>query len=100
LQEEFVANYIARVELIDAENEEDFEKLDAALEHRGFSAQVRDDKDVAFWLPSGTYVLQNSTMELTAVRDAATAGAEETGFEFALVVANFEDAEWAGLEQA
>ena len=92
-------NFIIRVELIDANNEEDFEKLDAAMEERGLSPQIHDDNNVAFWLPTGTYAAQNSTMALAAVRDAAVAAAGESGFDFALVLADFADCEWVGLEQ-
>jgi hypothetical protein len=93
-----VANYIARVELLDAENDEDFEKLDNALEQRGFLSQIQDDNHAVFWLPTGAYVIQNTDMTLTAARDSAIAAAEETGFEFSLIVAEFENAEWSGLQ--
>lgn len=92
-------NFIIRVELIDANDEQDLEKLDASMEERGFSPQIHDDNHVAFWLPPGTYAAQNSMMELAAVRDATVAAAGESGLEFVLVVANFENCEWVGLEQ-
>lgn len=94
-----MANYIARVELINEVNEEDLERLDNALEQRGFLSQIQDDNSVVFWLPTGTYVLQNTNITLTAARETAVAAGEATGLEFSLIVADFENSEWAGLEQ-
>ena len=38
-----MANYIAIIELHGAENEEDFQKLDAAMKERQFFPQILDD---------------------------------------------------------
>jgi hypothetical protein len=55
-----MANYIGIIELHDAETEEDFEQLDAAMEERQFLPQIRDDDGKVYWLPTGSYTIQNT----------------------------------------
>jgi len=43
-----MANYIAIIELHGAENEEDFQHLDAAMKERQFFPQIRDDDGEAY----------------------------------------------------
>jgi hypothetical protein len=43
-----MANYIAIIELHDAENEEDFQQLDTATGERQFLPQIRDDDGKAY----------------------------------------------------
>jgi len=93
-----MADYLARVELHDAEEEEDYEKLDEAMEKRGFVQTIQADDGTAYQLPDTTYVVQNSNMTATAAHDAAVAAAQETGFEFGLIVVEFASSEWTNLE--
>jgi hypothetical protein len=92
-----MANYIAIIELNGAENEEDFEQLDAPMGERQFSTQVRDDDGKAYWLPNGSYAIQNTEMALNAAHDAAVAAAGESGFEFGVIVTGFDECEWTNL---
>jgi hypothetical protein len=92
-----MANYIAIIELHEAGSEEDFEHLDAAMQERQFSPQVRDDEGKAYWLPSGSYAIQNTDMVLKAAHDAAVGAAGESGFEFSIIVMSFEECEWTNL---
>lgn len=92
-----MANYIAIVELHDAENQEDFEQLDSAMQERRFLPQIQDDNGNAYWLPTGSYAIQNTDMVLKAVHDAAVAAASESGFEFSVMVTSFEECEWTNL---
>jgi hypothetical protein len=94
---ERMANYIAIMELHDAENEGDFQQLDAAMQERQFSPQIRDDAGKAYWLPSGSYAIQNTDMVLKAAHDAAVGAAGESGFEFSIIVTSFEECEWTNL---
>jgi|SRR5580692_8874323 hypothetical protein len=92
-----MANYIAIIELHDAENEGDFQQLDAAMQERRFLPQIRDDDGKAYWLPAGSYAIQNTDMVLRAAHDAAVAAAGESGFEFSVIVTDFDECEWANL---
>jgi hypothetical protein len=93
-----VPNYLARVELYDATNDEDYDKLHAAMEERGFLLQIRGDDGSVYWLPAGTYVAQDTDMTLSAAHDAAVAAAGQTGFEYSVMVAEFENTQWTNLE--
>ena|ERR1700751_696523 len=88
-----MANYIAIIELHGAENEEDFQQLDAAMKEREFFSQIRDDD----WLPTGSYAIQNTDMVLKAAHDAAVGAASESGFEFSIIVTGFDECEWTNL---
>ena len=92
-----MANYIAIIELPGAENEEDFQQLDAAMKERQFFPQIRDDDGDAYWLPTGSYAIQNTDMVLKAAHDAAVGAAAESGFEFSIVVTGFDECEWTNL---
>jgi hypothetical protein len=92
-----MANYIAVIELHDAENEEDFEQLDSAMAERQFSPQIRDDEGKACWLPRGSYVIQNTDMVLKTAHDTVVGAAGETGFEFSIMVTSFDECEWTNL---
>lgn len=92
-----MANYIAIIELHDAENEEDFQQLDTAMGERQFLPQIRDDDGKAYWLPTGTYAIQNTDMTLKAAHDTAVVAAGESGFEFSVIVTDFDDCEWTNL---
>jgi hypothetical protein len=92
-----MANYIAIIELHDAENEDDFQQLDAAMAERQFFPQIRDDNGKAYWLPTGSYAIQNTDMVLKAAHDAADAAAGESGSEFSVIVTGFNECEWTNL---
>jgi hypothetical protein len=92
-----MANYIAIIELHDAEDEDDFQELDAAMVERNFFPQIRDDDGKAYWLPSGSYAMQNTDMALKAAHDTAVAAAGESGFEFSVMVTGFDECEWTNL---
>lgn len=92
-----MSDYLARVEL-NATTEEEFEQLHEAMEKRGFFRTIQDDNGAAYHLPDETYVIQNTNMTSTAAHDAAIAAAQETGFEFVLIVVEFLNAEWTNLE--
>ena len=92
-----MANYIAVIELHGAENEEDFQQLDVAMRERQFFPQIRDDGGEAYWLPVGSYAIQNTDMVLKAAHDAAVGAAGESGFEFSLIVTSFDECEWTNL---
>ena len=92
-----MANYIAIIELHGAENEEDFQQLDAAMKERQFFPQIRDDDGEAYWLPTGSYAIQNTDMVLRAAHDAAVGAASESGYEFSIIVTGFDECEWTNL---
>jgi hypothetical protein len=92
-----MANYIAIIEIHDADNEDDFRQLDAAMQERQFSPQIRDDDGKAYWLPTGSYAIQNTDMMLKAAHDAAVGAAGESGFEFSVLVTAFDECEWTNL---
>jgi len=94
---DLMANYIAIIELHDTGTEEDFQQLDAAMEERQFFPQIRDDDGKAYWLPAGSYAIQNTDMVLKAAHDAAVGAAGETGFEFSIMMASFDECEWTNL---
>ena len=92
-------NYLARVELHDIEEEEeDYELLHTAMEQRGLLRQIQGDDDVPYELPHATCVTQNTDITLTAAQDLAKAAAEETEFEYSLIVVEFDNTLWTNLE--
>jgi hypothetical protein len=94
-----VSNYLARVELYDATEDEDYDKLHAAMEERGFLLQIKADDGTFYWLPDGTFVIQDTDMTLAAAHDAAVAAAGQTGLEFSVMLVEFENTQWTNLEQ-
>lgn len=93
-----MANYLARVELHDATEEEDYEELHAAMEGRGYLRQIQSDDGIVNQLPDATYVMQNTDVTLAVAHFAAVEAAEETGFEYSLIVVDFADWLATGLE--
>ena len=92
-------NYLARVELYEAFEEEDYDKLHAAMEERGFLLQIKADDGRVYWLPTGTYAVQDTNMTLSVAHDAAVAAAGQTGFEYSVIVVEFENTQWTNLEE-
>jgi hypothetical protein len=93
-----VPSYLARVELYENAEDEDYDKLIAALEERGFLLQVKADDGRFYWLPGGIFVIQDTDMTLAAAHDAAVAAAGESGFEFSVMVVEFGNTQWTNLE--
>jgi hypothetical protein len=94
-----VSSYLARVELHETAEDDDYDQLIAALEERGFLLQLKADDGTFYWLPGGTFVIQDTDMTLAAAHDAAVAAAVQTGFEFGVMVVEFENTQWTNLEQ-
>ena len=94
-----MSSYLARVELYEATEEEDYDKLHAAMEERGFLLQIKADDGTFYWLPGGTFVIQDTDMTLAAAHDAAAAAGEQSGFAFSVMVVEFENTQWTNLEQ-
>jgi hypothetical protein len=97
-----VPNYIVRAELFDAADDaaEDqaYEQLYGAMQERGFLNQIQSDEGTAFELPTATFILQNTDMTLTTAHDTAAAAAQQTGLPYALIVAEFEETQFSGLQ--
>ena len=91
-------NYLALAELHDVEEEGDYERLHTAMERRGLLRQIQGDDGVPYALPNATYVMQNTDITLTAAQDLAKAAAEETEFEYSLIVVEFDNTLWTNLE--
>ena len=96
-----MANYIARVELHGATDEEDYEELHENMEQRGYSRTILGGDGIRYQLPDATYVMENvDDVSLDQAHAAAVEAAGETGFEFSLIVADWNDAKFTNLEPA
>jgi hypothetical protein len=73
-----MANYLARVELHNAKYE-DYETLHEAMRQRGFVRTIAANDGKKYQLPTGTYVVENTTATLEQAYSAAQAAATETG---------------------
>jgi hypothetical protein len=97
-----VPNYIVRAELFDAADpaaeDQAYEQLYDAMQARGFVDQVQSDDGTAFELPTATFVIQNTDMTTTAAHDAAAAAAQQTGLPYGIIVAEFEETQFSGLQ--
>jgi hypothetical protein len=93
-------DYLARVDLYDVTEDEDYDKLHTAMEQRGFLRQIQDDNGVWYILPGATYVIEGTDMTMAAAHDAVVAAATQTGFEFSLIVVEFANSVWTNLEPA
>jgi len=91
-----MANYIARVELHSA-TYEDYESLHASMQTRGYSRTIAADNGVVYKLPTGTYVVRNTNVEIDVARNAAVAAAQATGKSSSVIVADWTRASWEGL---
>jgi hypothetical protein len=94
-----VSSYLARVELYEAIEEEDYDKLHAAMQEHGFLLQIKADDGAVYWLPEGTFVIQDTDMTLAAAHEAAVAAVGQTDLEFSVMVVEFGDTQWTNLEQ-
>ncbi len=91
-----MANFIARVELHTA-TYEDYERLHASMQARGYSRTIAGDNGTVYKLPTGTYVARNTNVAIEVARNAAVAAAQETGKSSAVIVADWTQASWQGL---
>ncbi|MGA2257659.1 MAG: hypothetical protein ABSG53_23610 [Thermoguttaceae bacterium] len=94
-----MANYIARTELHSA-TWDDYEKLHASMQRRGYSRTIKGDNGVTYQLPTGTYVAVNTNVTLGTALDAAVEAAGETGRSSSVIVTDWTSAQWKGLPKA
>jgi hypothetical protein len=93
-------NYIARVALHDADEEKDYEKLRANMEAHGFLRIILGRDSRVYQLPTGTYVLENTDVTLGFAYQEAKEAAGATGFEYSLIVADWNLAKFTNLVRA
>lgn len=93
-----MAQFTVRVELHDAKRE-DYERLHAEMEGKGFSRLIKADNGTTYHLPWAEY---DGTGDLTRsqVRDVARAAANSTGKRNAILVTESNGRSWVGLEEA
>jgi hypothetical protein len=91
-----MANYIARVELHRADND-DYEQLHTSMANKGYSRTIRSDDGKDYQLPTGTYVVSNTNVTIDTALNAAKAAANETGKSSSIIVADWTKASWNGL---
>jgi hypothetical protein len=89
-------NYIARVELHTA-SYDDYEQLHVSMANRGYDRTITGGDGRTYQLPTGTYVARDVNATLQTAQDAAKAAAGETGRKYWVIVANWDQAQWAGL---
>jgi hypothetical protein len=92
-----MANYLARVELHKATND-DYETLHEAMKRRGFTRIIVSNERKKYRLPTGTYVVEGTSATLEQADNAATAAAAETGKTYWEIVVDWTSARFA-LEQ-
>ena len=90
-----MASYLARVELHGAKDEEDYEELRTAMEKRGFVRQIKGDDGISYLLPTGTYVLENTSVMLVVAYNGAAWAADTTGFAYNVIVVDWSAARFA-----
>jgi hypothetical protein len=93
-----MANYLARVELHKATND-DYETLHGAMKKRGFTRIIVSNEGKKYRLPTGTYVVEGTNATLEQAYTATTAAAAETGKTYWTIVVDWASARFA-LEQA
>jgi len=91
-----MANYMARIELREAASE-DYERLDAAMQRRGYLRTMPGEDGASYQLPTGTYYVTGSSAILEVALRAAVDAAEETGKAAAVMVTDWRSARWSGL---
>jgi hypothetical protein len=94
----FMAQFTVRVELHDGKWE-DYEKLHAEMEGKGFSRLIKGDDGKTYHLPWAEY---NGAGNLTnsQVRDIARTAAHSTGKQNAILVTKSNGRSWVGLQEA
>jgi hypothetical protein len=91
-----MANYMARVELLEA-GSEDYERLDAAMRQRGYLQTMPGEDGASYRFPSGTYYVTESSAMLEVALRAAVDAAKEAGKQAAVLVTDWRVARWIGL---
>jgi len=91
-----MANYMARIELRDA-TPEDYERLDAAMQRRGYLRMMPGEDGASYQLPTGTYYVTGSSAMLEVALRAAVDAAQEAGKQAAVMVTDWRSAQWSGL---
>jgi hypothetical protein len=81
-----MANYIARVELHDADYD-DYETLHAEMEQRGYARTIVGSDGVTYQLPTGTYVMRNTNLSLQDALNRAYEAANATGKTSSIIAA-------------
>jgi hypothetical protein len=90
--------FMVRVALHDAETPEQYERLDAAMQKKGFSQELTGKK-AAYQLPCGEYWYSgNSTA--SEVRMVAAAAAEKTGQGFGIIAVKVDGWSVMGLKKS
>lgn len=93
-----MSQFTVRVELHEAKWE-DYERLHAEMEGKGFSRLIKADDGKTYHLPWAEY---NGAADLTnsQVRDIARSAANSTGKRNAVLVTESNGRTWVGLEEA
>ncbi len=91
-----MANFLARVEL-HAATYADYEVLHASMSRRGFLRRITADDGRNYQLPTGTYVVMNTTSTLQNALTAANTAASETRKQSWVFVAEWSSASWMNL---
>jgi hypothetical protein len=94
-----MANYIARVELHDADYD-DYETLHAEMEQRGYSRTIVGGDGITYHLPTGTYVMRDTNRTLQDAINRATEAANATRKTSSIIVADWTSAMFRGLTAA
>jgi len=92
-----MANYLARIEL-DGASPEDYQRLQAGMQQRGYRREITGEDGVVYQLPAGTYYVTESSAVLSVALHAAVDAANETGMRAAVFVTDWHAVQWAGLE--
>jgi len=90
-----VTDYLVRVELHGA-NYSHYELLHKAMAAKGFSRSIRGNDGKNYALPTAEHVI-SSTGDGAAVRAAADSAAAATGLAHGVLVVNYSEAWWQGL---
>jgi hypothetical protein len=91
-----MSNYIARVELHSA-TYDDYERLHYVMSQHGFARMIRGSDGKDYHLPTGTYVMRNTSVSRSDALDRAGTAAGQTGKKSSIIVADWESATWRGL---
>lgn len=92
-----MANYMATIELRDGKPG-DYERLDTAMQRRGFLRLMPGEDGTSYKLPAGTYYVPESSAMLEVALRAAVDAAKEAGVEAGVLVTDWRSARWSGLE--
>ena len=95
-----MAQFITRVELYGAKGE-DYIRLDAAMEGRGFKRTIVLEDDSVCLLPTAEYLLLSSSLTTQQVLSEAQCAARTVSSSFGVVAVQVAEAPWvSGLKPA